>query len=239
MASRDYDNVILVDIIGAVIDSMRETDTITGSVETSPGIYVIDSKNGLKDFDYITIDDVDYQVSSVSDTNYTINSDPLLDFTGKTWKAKAPYYLHGHPLEIVNRLNKKNKGVYSYQKYPLIALFQDFEEPIGDDLALYATPSPTFIIANLTRPEITADDRYDRNFRDVLYPLYYDFLNKLYENRSFLLRDPRTINHTKIDRLYWGTSAGNNNERNIANDYLDAIELNNVELPVVENRCKY
>jgi len=121
MASRDYDNVILVDIIGAVIDSMRETDTITGSVETSPGIYVIDSKNGLKDFDYITIDDVDYQVSSVSDTNYTINSDPLLDFTGKTWKAKAPYYLHGHPLEIVNRLNKKNKGVYSYQKYTLIA----------------------------------------------------------------------------------------------------------------------
>lgn len=230
----EFDNIVIVDIFASIVDSMRETSDITSFTEVN-GRYTIASSNELNEDDAITIDGVDYLVISPTVNQFEIDADTGLDFTGKSWKAKAPYYMHGHPLEIVNRLNKKNKGIYGYQKYPLIALFQDFEENVNDDLAIYANTNLTLIIANLTRPEIKADDRYDRNFREILYPLYYELLNKIHYSRLFNTNSPRTINHTKIDRLYWGSQEGN---ANIHDDYIDAIEINSLNLQVIDNRCK-
>jgi len=232
------DNIVIVDLFKDVVNSMRESSTITSFSDVN-GRYTLTTKNNLKDNDVVTIENVDYLVASPIETQFEIDADTGLDFNNKTWVAKAPYYMHGHPIEIVNRLNKKNKGgIYSYQKYPLIALFQDFEETIDSELVNYASISPTLIIANLTRPEIDASDRYDRNFRDILYPIYYDLLDKLYKNRSFNIRHPMAISHTKIDRLYWGTQGGQGNEANLHDEYIDAIEINFSDLNILETRCK-
>jgi len=231
MESKD---IVIVDIFRDIVNEMRETALITSSSEVS-GRYTLISDNNLKEDDVISINDIDYLVVSPTSTQFEIDADTGLDFSGNTWQAKAPYYMHGHPIEIVNRLNKKNKGIYSYQKYPLIALFQDFEEAINPDEKNYASISPTFIIANLTMPEIKADDRYDRNFRNILYPLLYDFINEMHLSMKFSILRKKDIAYTKIDRLYWGSQEG---QSNLQDDYIDAIEININNLLVKELNCK-
>lgn len=232
----EFDNIVIVDLFRDVVDAMRETGTITSSSEVA-GMYTLISSNTFKEMDVITIDDVDYLVYEPTASQFQIEAESGLDFAGKEWKTKAPYYMHGHPLEIVNRLNKKNKNIYNYQKYPLIALFQDFEEPIGDE-SEYTNISPRLIIANLTDPNIDASDRYDRNFRDILYPLYYRFIHEIWRSNKFNVPSPRKVPHTKIDRLYWGTSAAQGNESNLHDDFIDAIEINFNGLKVIDTRCK-
>lgn len=234
----EFDNIVIVDLFRDVVDAMRESGTITSSSEAA-GLYTLISSNTFKEMDVITIDGVDYLVYEPTDSQFQVEAESGLDFAGKEWKTKAPYYMHGHPLEIVNRLNKKNKNIYNYQKYPLIALFQDFEETMDDELVNYATINPRIIIANLTDPNIDASDRYDRNFRDILYPLYYSFLSNINYRNGFYITNSKAIPHTKIDRLYWGTAAAQGNESNLHDDFIDAIEINFNNLRIIETRkCK-
>lgn len=225
---------ILVDIISDVVDSMRETNTIASSIEVESGMYELVSSNYLQAKEQIQIDNNKYKVLSSDSTKFTIQSDTGLDFSGLTWKASAPYYEHGHPLEITNTLTAKDKGKFSYTKYPLIALLQDFEESNDDSTDFYATTAPTIVIVNSTKKELNASERYDYNFRNVLYPLYSMLLTAIHKNGSFNIRSSKLISHTKIDSPYYGS---NENEGNKMNDYLDAIVLNNVDLPMIYKPC--
>ena len=41
----------------------------------------------------------------------------------------APYYMHGHPLELHTILEEKgHSSTLKFEKFPLIALIQDFDE---------------------------------------------------------------------------------------------------------------
>jgi hypothetical protein len=233
-----FDNIILVDLIGEIVDSMRATGTITSSSEVS-GRYTIISANTFKDREVVNIDSVDYVVYDPTATQFEIEAATGLDFTGLSWKALAPYYIHGHPIEITNRLNRKNSGVYQYQKYPLIALLQDFEETADQNVDFYATASPDIAIVNFTEKNINADDRYDLNFRNVLYPLYYQLLHEIYDNGAFNIRSPKLIVHSKTDRPYYGESGENGNTANKKADPLDAIVINSIELQMIDTRCNF
>lgn len=231
-------NIVIVDLFNDVVAGMRVADFVTSSVEVTPGVYTITASNELNNQDVVTIASTDYVIRDVSGDGFTIDAGTGQDFANEEWQAKAPYYMHGHPLEVTNRLTNKNKSnIYSYQKYPLILLVQDFEEGIGEDLSNYASGDFTVIIANLTKPDITADERYNRNFRDILYPLYNEFIKGIHASNAFYTRSVKTIPHTKVDRLYWGTSAAQGNENNYQHDYIDAIEITFNNLQIVDTRC--
>ncbi len=236
-------NIILVDLFADIVDSMRKTGTVTSSSEVS-GRYTILSANNFSDRQVLSVDDVDYVVYDPTATGFDMEAaNPVtgLDFAGKTWKSLAPYYMHGHPVEITNRLNNKNGGgIYSYQKYPLIVLLQDFQEDINADEYNYASISPDILIVNSTKEAIHADERYDYNYRYTLYPLYSDLIEKIKDSGYFTLIRSKDITHTKTDRPYWGTESGGNNTANRLSDPLDAIELNFSELLVKDTRkqCK-
>lgn len=232
MDSKDY---ILVDLIADVVDSMREIGVVDSFTEDTQGVYTIQSSNTLTNKEVIVINSVDYIVTNATENSFTINGVSGIDFTGLSWKAKAPYYEHGHILEIANTLNKKDKGKYTYQKYPLIILFQDYEvnKSISED-AIFGTTSARLAIVNLTRPELVSKDRYDYNFREKLFPLYDEFMNALVEIDYFNTSPNYPfVNNVAIERPYWGSDIANNNQ-NILNDYIDAIELQNVELQILK-----
>lgn len=148
------------------------------------------------------------------------------------------HYLHGHPLEIIETLGQRDKAEsYVFKKYPLIALFQDFPEPSSASVGVAHEPRLHLIIARATRPEYKASERYDMNFRPVLYPIYAEFMHQLHLHKAFLSYSEEKISHTKTDRLYWGRDGLWKKEGNIFNDWIDCIEITDLRLKVKTKLC--
>ena len=153
-----------------------------------------------------------------------------------------PFYMHGHPLEIINTLSMKDKNdVHKFNKFPLITLFQDFTEVIGENQAIRSSAELNIVIAMNTSQDYLAEERYDNTLRTVLYPLYDLLIKHIEQSGWFKDVGPGLVPHDKIDRLYWGRSGLYGNEGNIFNDYIDAIEIRNLqlELRLKRNCIKY
>lgn len=162
-----------------------------------------------------------------------VNSLPLFSVNG----ASIPVsFMHGHPEEIEANLIEitQLQGYNGMVKYPLIALFQDFPEEMGDAGGYYGRVTiPKIIIATITDNTYKSEQRYNATFKPVLYPIYYAFMDKIAKHRGFIVADVASIRHTKIDRLYYGTQYAGQG----LNDYVDAIEISNLQLTL--NRfCK-
>ncbi len=152
----------------------------------------------------------------------------------------AIHYEHGHPLEIVNTLRGMGKTpAFDPLKYPLIALFQDFDEKIGTSDQADSVVSFNLIIACLTKPDLVASRRLECNFKPILYPIYQAFMESV-KRSGYFAGNPNKISdwpHTKTDRMYWGKKALYGNEENIFGDWLDAIEISNLELTIKRYDC--
>lgn len=146
------------------------------------------------------------------------------------------YYYHGHPLEIIETLRQRDEGDNPEKKYPAICLFQDFIEDIGKERGIgSAAPSLRILIVNSTSPEYKAAQRYTNNFIPNLYPIYIEFLNQIRVSGFVMIKSGELIPHKKIDRVFWGKQGLYGVEGNVFNDYLDAIEIYNMELKFYNN----
>lgn len=147
------------------------------------------------------------------------------------------HYEHGHPLEIVDTLKEMTQNPdASALKYPLIALFQDFDEDKGLD----GTESKVklhLIIATLTDKMLKAPERYTVSFKPILYPVYVEFMKQIGKSHFFREENPDRILHTKTDRLYWGRNGLFGQNTNVFDDYIDCIEIQNLQLNVKQNLC--
>lgn len=142
-------------------------------------------------------------------------------------------YLYGVPLEINKILTQWSASEeFGPKKYPLIAVFQPFEEQSGKEAGLASIDRVRIIIAGLSNAEWTTQDRYAYNFKPILYPIYEELLNQIYfDNRISSLS--RQLEHLKIDWPFWDD--GKN--KNPFNDKLDIIELKNTKLNVRSKNC--
>ncbi len=144
-------------------------------------------------------------------------------------------FMYGHYLEIVDRLAQMTGSLNIEDrqgKYPLVALFQDFPEEREPEAGIYSRVMLNMIIANITEPNYTAQQRYDNNFKLVLYPIYREFLHQMArpQFKSVMVPADERIEHTKIDRVYWGREGLYGGSANVFNDYLDGIEIKNLKL---------
>ena len=147
-------------------------------------------------------------------------------------------YLHGHPIEVLNTIDQLTKLEASDDlKFPLIALFQDFEETINENSAIENEVSLTIMILSLTKQEYTASERYENTFKTELYPIYIELINQIKKHVAFQI-DFGNVLHTKIDRLYWGKQALNGNDANKGGDFIDAIEIKNLRIKILKQSCK-
>lgn len=148
-------------------------------------------------------------------------------------------YEHGHPTELIQTLQALSKTQkHSATKYPLIALFQDFEEEKGTRRDIESKVKLSLAIVMMTDPLYKAALRYENTFKAVLYPLYALLIKSIVQSGYFaeitLSNPPK---HKKIDRLYWGKSGLYGNTANQFNDFVDAIELADLELLVWKQHC--
>jgi hypothetical protein len=147
-------------------------------------------------------------------------------------------FQYGHRVELIQTLAQKDSDPQQrFLKYPLVYLVQDFRERRGREVGVYAEVSLNIIIAHQTESTDKITDRMAKVFKPVLYPIYYSLIKQLATIPQTLEGYQDQISHDKWDRSYWGTQAVSSNTANVLNDYVDAIDIQNLDLKINYQPC--
>lgn len=147
-------------------------------------------------------------------------------------------YQYGHVQELIETLQQMTKSTEEmFNKYPLVWLVQDFVENRNTGGSYYASVNLNLIIAHQTVNTYKIKDRMLNVFKPVLYPIYLTLLSAMANNKWIVDGSADAIAHSKIDRSYWGSNPIDGNKGNILTDYVDAIELENLQLKINFKNC--
>jgi hypothetical protein len=143
------------------------------------------------------------------------------------------FYFFGHLREVAARLQElTNSTTNKSKQFPCIILFTDIPIRANQPQGSYGTASLNLIIANWTEPKYTAQQRLDNNFKTVLYPIKREFMKRL--NRHLAFGFPGEMAYTEIDRYFYGSTM---NDKNAFNDYIDCIEIQNLQVIIKNKPC--
>jgi len=146
------------------------------------------------------------------------------------------HFEHGHGQEIIETLIAMTGDLtLQDQKYPLIALFHDYDEVHEKDPQKYEV-TLHMVICSLTERTLNTDQRYIQNYYPVIFPVYEAFMKSLARS-GYFITDEGQVPHTKTDRVNWGRTSLWGNEAGIFNDHVDALELTNLRLTVLNKNC--
>ena len=141
-------------------------------------------------------------------------------------------YTYGRQVNILEYLQnlRNNPNGSGNAVYPLIALFMDFPEDRGVEYYCKVT-IPRLQISCITQSTADIPTRYNSlTFKPILYPIYYALLQAFANCGNIVGNDPDSFIHRKFDRPYsQPVSAG-------LQDYIDAIELNNLTLTISQTK---
>jgi len=141
--------------------------------------------------------------------------------------------------ELIETLSQADKsGVERYNKYPLAHLVQDMVITRGSDAGIYGTATVNLIFMHQTMQAYKTDERDDKVFKPVLWPIYYQFLEQLKKNNWVFQTDATTgeFPHRVIKRAFWGNRKLEGSKL-LLNDYVDAIEIQNLNLKINYSNC--
>ncbi len=176
-----------------------------------------------------------YVVEELKAITVKVSAKVLTQLQLKDSNITGVHFFNGHPKEIIETLGQLDQEPpFLYQRFPAICLFQDFKEPSGKIIGIRANPKIQVAIINQTLNDYKAWQRYQENFIPILYPIYNELIKQIKLNGHI---QGRLVPHTKIDRLYWGRQGIGGGLENKFNDYLDAIELQDLDLRFYEPGC--
>lgn len=225
--------IFVPDIIAEIIDSMRETNTFNSVVDNADGTFTINVSNNLKPLEWVKIDGVDYKVIESTGSDFKIASTTVIGSPG-SYKALAPYYLYGHRMDIDRRLTEKDKdSKFGFQKYPLIALRLPLIQEVNETDVNHA--SVNMAVFGFTDKNFTSVERYENVIKPILHPIYERLLAAL-RNSSYI-GGLGVLPHRRVDRLFWGTETKEGNVKYLFSDPLDAIELIDLKLNILDLNC--
>lgn len=145
-------------------------------------------------------------------------------------------YQYGHKSELIETLFQMDKSdPAAYQKYPLIYLVLDFKEIIDDSKSYFGTAVLNILIMHSSELSYKTTERYLNVFKPVLYPLYISLLNQIPKHKAFsVYGNPK---HEKYDRPLVGVPAAIEGNKLLINEYVDAIEIANLNLLLNYQTC--
>lgn len=139
----------------------------------------------------------------------------------------------GHRLEVVNTIKEMDKDPNLRKlKFPMFALFTDItvqynRYPDYDGVTL------SMVIAHRTEKDYNTAEREVYVFQPFLRPLFNYFAAELYSSSIFAITDEdKDIKLAGTERFYWGKTGLYGNVGGIFQEYVDAIELNNLDLKI-------
>lgn len=137
-------------------------------------------------------------------------------------------YQYGRNINIIQSLIElDNTKTLKGTKYPLMALVLPVVERRGRPPHYYATVNiKRFVISTIAYGETKVKDRFAEGgtFKTILYPLYYEFLDRVAQSPNVIGGDPDMILHDIMP------NPGDIPIAKESNDYVDSIEILNLEL---------
>lgn len=149
------------------------------------------------------------------------------------------HFEFGTVLEIIETLTQKTESnEWRFKKYPLVCLFVDIKEPIGE-VGYYADLKLNLAIVYGTDATFKAKQRLERNFKPIIMPIYHALLEEIsLRGESFIgVSGPERIKHTAVRHYYWGRNTIAGNDANKLGDFVDGLGIDNLELRYYLNRC--
>jgi hypothetical protein len=142
------------------------------------------------------------------------------------------YYKYGHPKEISIRLQElSNSPTEGHKKFPLVILFTDITIE-KDEPGFYGSARLRMLIANITDREYISEQRTELNFKPVLHPIKEELIKQIGLHPQFTYAGE--LKYKETDMYYYGSRI---NDKNIFNDYIDAIELRDIEINIKNKIC--
>lgn len=145
----------------------------------------------------------------------------------------------GHYVEVTKNLVLKDQAIKpeSRDKYPIIWLVGDYDEYMNNFPNKYARTSLHLIIGTNTTAQYDMNDRRDKSFLPILYPIYALLLDEIQREPKFGRPKTRRLTHRKTNRPYWGRQDSfSNGKANLWNDFIDAIEIRDLNIQL-NNLC--
>lgn len=145
--------------------------------------------------------------------------------------GKAINFEAGNEVQVTRQQTLKEQGTASkYLKYPLVWLVTPFTVD-HNGAGQQEAQDIKIIIAERTETELTTLQRETQIFKPVLIPIYEKLLQLISTSGKFGVLGPASIKHKHTFFHYWGK----NNEANIFSDFVDVIEIKNLNLIINEN----
>lgn len=140
-------------------------------------------------------------------------------------------YEFGPPLQIYNILEGMSRANQA-EKYPLIAVYQPFRQKKGGATGIDSKVPLRIILARWSLATDLPTERYDKNFRPILIPLYAEFMYQLSISKAIATTTWEKIPHDYQEWPYW-----DNDGKNPLVDCVDIIEISNLELNFRYKNC--
>lgn len=158
-------------------------------------------------------------------------------FLPGTENISGVYFDYGHYTDIRERLVAKSKSLETKSnRFPLIAMFEDFRIRRGDE-GLTGIADMTLIILYHSNKVKTRQQREDDVFKPILIPIYNELLRQIKLSGKFMVYSESQIKHDMIKRPHWGDPAMYGNDSYLFDTVLDGIELRNLSLTTFLNNC--
>jgi hypothetical protein len=146
---------------------------------------------------------------------------------------------YGHPSDLIERLISlgATEG-YRYKSYPMVGLFLDFPERKGISNMFNSTARLNMFIAVGTQQAYLPYERTQQTFKPILVPIRDKLIQKFKSSPYIASQEDGMVKHTSTMRYQWGKEGleyYNNGQKNIFNDFIDAIEITDLELDFLNN----
>lgn len=143
-----------------------------------------------------------------------------------------PIFLAEHPIVALEELQKLSSTQHA--GLPFILLLLDIEQTEERNM-IEATLN--FVIGAVTRKEFSTEERYESNFKPLIYPIYEQLMERFKRGNSIILGN-QSIKVTNPDRVLWGKKGLYGVEGNIFNDYIDAKEVEGLKIILKIKNCR-
>jgi hypothetical protein len=143
------------------------------------------------------------------------------------------YYEFGYAPEIASLITQKDMARSTrVQKYPCVLLFLPIQEEISTDVGIISASDIRIAFVHSSTADYTPSQRYDKVIKPIVYPMYAEFMNQLNTSGKFQFEGLK-VPHIRTDRPYYDGEK----QANVANDFLDAIEVTKLDLKIIVNNC--